>query len=136
VDRNDRLGPFGNRRLDQVEVHAEGVAAVDEDRSGAQFADRADGGDEGVGGRDDLVARPQPKSLQRNLDGVGSRSHADGMPDADQFGEQGFELGHGAAQGEVAGGKEAAQFVQDLGRIAELFGQIGVTDLPAVLGTI
>ena len=134
MDRNQRLGLLGDPGLDLAHVHAEVVGAVDKDRTRKQLADRADGRDEGVGGRDDLVARPDAQRLEAELDRVGARVHADGLARADHRGELLLELAHRLAEREVAGRHELAEQVEDLFDVlgAELLGQIGPLNLVAV----
>jgi hypothetical protein len=133
MDRHDRLGSAGDRRFDLIDIHAETVVAIDEDRTGAGLVDGADGGDEGVGGGDHLVTRTETQCLQRDLDRVGAGPHADGMAGADHLGKHRLEFSDRLAQGEIPGRHEAAQLFQDLAGIAELFAEIGVADLPAAL---
>jgi len=129
LDRHDRLGLFGDRGLDLVDVHAEGIVAVDQHRRGAGFRDRADGGDEGVGGGDDLVAVADAERLERQLERVGAGSDADGVAHADQLGEALLEFGDGLAKGEVTGRNQPADLGQNGGGVGELLEQIGISNV-------
>ena len=134
VDRQKRLGAFGDPRLDLADVHAEIVGAVDKDRAGVSLGNGAHGGDEGVGRRDHFVARTDPDGLERQLERVGARVHADGMTAADYRCELLLELAHRLAQREVAGRNELAEQVEDFLDIlgAELLGQVRPLDLVSV----
>src|ERR1051326_80817 len=105
----DRLGARRDRRRELAHVHAEIVGAVDEYRPGEILRDRADGRDERIRRRDDLVARSDAERLERELESIGARVHADGVTCADQAGKALLEFPHRLAQGEVTGRHERAQ---------------------------
>ena len=98
----------------------------------ADLGDGADGGVEGVGRGDDLVARSDPEGAQRDLERVRSRSHADGVLDADGLGEHRLEFRHDLAEREVAAFDQCAQLVEDLVDVGELLRQGRVADSHAI----
>ncbi len=131
LHRHDRLGPRRDRGLDLVDIHAEGIVAIDQHRRRAGFGDRADGGDEGVGGGDDLVAVADAERLQRQLERIGAGADADRVTGADQLGEALLEFGNRLAQREIAGRDQPADFGQDRRGVGELLEQIGISNVVA-----
>ena len=74
VDRDDRPGPRRDRGLDQGGIDVVGVGLdVDEDGFRPGPPDGPGGGEERVGGGDDLVARLQAQGQERQEQGAGPR---------------------------------------------------------------
>ncbi len=88
VDRQDAGGPGGDGRLDLLGIDVVGGRIhVDEHRGGAGMVDGVDGGDEGVGHRDDLVTGPDPHRPQDQLQGREARVDPDTVADPAVGGE-------------------------------------------------
>ena len=83
VHRDHRLGAAGDRALHKrrIEVEARCVG-LDRHRHRAAGAHGQPGGDEGVGGDDDFVARPDVHGKQRQLQRRQAVGDADGVPHA------------------------------------------------------
>ncbi len=81
-------------------------------RQSAEDGPRADpghgarGGDEGVGGYDDLVAGPDPARAQREFDGVGAVGDAHAVRDAAEVGVLALEGPHLVAADEGGVGQD------------------------------
>src|SRR6266851_2996039 len=134
MDRQERLGALGDLLLDLAHIHAEIVRAIDEDRTGIIFADRPYGRDEGVGRRYDLVFRSDADGLERQLERVCPRIHADCVTRADHCGELLLELADRLAEREIARGNELPEQVENFLDVlgAELLRQIGPLHLVSI----
>ncbi len=92
VNRYDRLGGGSERLRERVQVH-EACRRVHVYEHWARPAhhNRFRRGGKRVRGRDDLVARPDPVSAQREVQGVGAGGHADRVSHSDELGELALE---------------------------------------------
>jgi hypothetical protein len=80
MNRQNRPGPFGDGRLDQVWIEVEGFFVnIDEYRPGPQVTDRFGGGDKGKGAGDNLIPGSDPGCQQGQVQGVGAGRHANGV---------------------------------------------------------
>src|SRR6266852_3712861 len=92
VDRKDRFGARGDRRLDPRRVYGEGGwINVDEDGSGTRVPDRGDGGHEGVRDGDDFVARSDAGCQHRKMQRAGATVEGNAMHGAAVSGELALE---------------------------------------------
>ena len=101
-----------DRRLELIDVHAEGIVAIDEHNFGADLVHRTDGGVESIGGRNHLVAGLDADCFKRNLECVGTGANADRVFDADSRGEELLEFGYDLSKREVAAFDQCAQFIE------------------------
>ncbi len=86
-------------------VHGVGFGVdVDEDRGGADLGYGFGGGDEGVGDRDDRVARADAGRHEGEAEGVSAGTDADAVFAVAKLGEFVFEAGHLGAADEHTGG--------------------------------
>jgi hypothetical protein len=93
MDGNDRLGLRRADVLDRLESHAPGLAVdVDDHRRGAAIEHRVDGRCKGKVRHDHFVARPDPKSDKRQVQGDGTVGHGDAVPDPHEVAELVLEL--------------------------------------------
>ena len=108
VHRQDRLGAGRDSCLDLrgVEVQGRGLA-VHQHRPPPQVLDDRHRGREGHGAGDDLVARPDPHRLERQVQRCGAGVHRHGVLAADVGGEVPLELLDHRAGGEPAGAQAA-----------------------------
>ena len=92
VNRNDRLGPRGDRRSHRagVDVVRQGID-IHEHRPGTKTSGAAGGRKEGIGARDDLVARPDTERHHRHEQPVRPRRDADRVPDPEHHGQLALE---------------------------------------------
>ena len=105
-------------RIDQV---GPGVA-VDQDRPGADGADRQGGGDVGVGREDDLVAGLDAERGQGQPEGVEAGADPDGVGHPGQLGEGPLELAHLGAEDETGSLQHLLDGGQHLGPDRALLG--------------
>jgi hypothetical protein len=126
VHRQQRPGARGDGGLDLPGVDVEVVQHVDEHRARARLHDGPRGGDEGIGGRDHLVAGSHPERLQREKERVGSRPDPDGVPGAAEASEALLELGHRRAQRELGGFEQALDVAKDRLGVGELLAEVRI----------
>jgi hypothetical protein len=95
MHHHDRPGPGRDGRLDRARGDVEGGRIdIREDRRAARIVDGAGRGEKGERRRDDLIARIQVESPERQEQCVGPTRAADGMPGVRQLGHPALELGH------------------------------------------
>ena len=97
VHRQDDLGARRDGRLDQRRVDVVGARiGLHRHRRGAALADGQPGGDVGVAGHDDFVARPDAHGAQGQVQGVQAVGDADAVGGAavgGVFAFEGFDFG-------------------------------------------
>jgi len=130
VHGEDRLrapaDPLGNARGVYQMIHG---VAVDEDGCGARAYDRERGGDEAVGGDDDLVAGTDSRGAERDLEGVGPAAHAHAVRGTGEASKGLLEGTHIRAQHEGRLGEHAGQpLTHLLGDLAVLRAEIDQGD--------
>src|SRR5690606_32785592 len=143
VHREDRLRARRDRGLYQARVDVEGAFVdVDEDRRGADVADRLGGGEEAERGRDDLVARADAEGAQADHERVGAAVDPYGVLHAQVVGDlalEGLHLGPAdelaAAHDALEGGAQLVPELLDLGAEVEDGDGLGDGGVHAILRT-
>lgn len=124
MHRDDGLGRRRDRRFELVEIHTKAVVTIDEHGAGANLVDRADRGDEGVCGRNDLVARPDAACPERQFQCIGSRIDADGVPRAELCRKARLEFLQCLAERKIAALDQFLERIKEHGRVCKLLIQI------------
>lgn len=102
----DRLGPRRDLAFHLQGIDVPGVGVdVGEDRPGPGAANGADGGEEGEGGGDDLVAGTDVEGRQGQRQGIGTGGTADAVAGAAITGDLLFQGGHLRAENDLSGPK-------------------------------
>jgi hypothetical protein len=102
MHRQDRLGPWCNRPLDQFDVDQIVVGIrVDQHRRRARVGDRQCRGDKSVGGRNHFVARTNAQRPQRQGERGGSVGDAETVFAAAKLGKRLLEVGNLVAEDEL-----------------------------------
>src|SRR5262249_40695059 len=124
VHGNDRLGARRDGRLQERDIHAEIVLAIDELRYRPGIGNRADRRNERIGRGDDLVTGSDAERLQRQAKALGPRAHPECELHADGVCKSRFELAYGLAEREITGRNHLPQTREDWFWISELLGQV------------
>ena len=110
VDGYDRPGPRSDGSLQQARIQrVRSRVDIHEHRGGARIMDRGYRGHEGERRGDDLMAWPDARGQQRQVQSAGPRVHSDRLTPTRTGGELLFEGRHFLAQNELA----ALQNVRD-----------------------
>ena len=96
VDGDDRLGPFGDRRFDQVDIQVIGFGInIDKDRGCAGQAGGVGGGNKGVGRHNHLVTRADTDHTQGCFQGQRAIDRGKTIPGPMQTSKGTLKFAHG-----------------------------------------
>ena len=125
MDGNDRLGLCRAGVLDRFQRHAPGLAVdIDDYRRGAAIEHRVDGRRESEIRHDHFIARTDPKSDKRQVQGDGAVRHGNAVPDPDEAAELLLEFLDVGAPARDPAGDEGVQQRAEL-----MAGHVGHRDL-------
>src|SRR5437899_12996436 len=94
VHWHDRLRPGRDRVLDMVHAHVVIVSHVNENYARADVVDGRHGCDEGMGDRNDLIARPNTSRFEDQAKTIRAVADTDGIPGPNKRSQTLLEVNH------------------------------------------